>query len=128
MSADLNLGSIIGRATRDAETKVSNGGLTVCKFSIAVNGYKENDTSFFDCVMFGKFAEGVGKYIIKGKRLALNYKLKQNKWQDNEGHNRYSVDLIINNLQLLDGGNSNKQTEQMFNTKDSGSFEEDLAF
>jgi len=129
MAKDLNNWMGVGRTTKDAEITTSRAGLTICKFSIAVNGWKDGDVSFFNCTMFGKFAEGVGKYITKGKRMAISAELKQDKWQDkNTGQNRYAVGLIVKDLQLLDGGQSAKATESLFNTKDSTNFEEDIPF
>ena len=128
MAKDLNSWQGIGRATKDAEITTSHSGMTICKFSIASNGYKD-EVSFFNCVMFGKFAEGVGKYITKGKQLGIQAELKQNKWQDKTtGQNRYSIDLIVNGLQLLGGGSGARQTEQMFKAEQSDSFEEDIPF
>ena len=129
MAKDLNLWTGIGRATKDIEMFTSKAGLTVGKFSIACNGYRDGDVSFFNCVMFGKFAEGVGKWITKGKQLGIHAELKQTKWQDKDtGDNRYGIELIVNNIQLLGGGQSAKATEEAFEAKSGGEFKEDLAF
>ena len=126
---DLNNWQGIGRATKDAVITTSHSGMTVCKFSIASNGYKEGEVSFFNCVLFGKFAEGVGRFITKGKQLAIQAELKQNKWVDkNTGQNRYTIELVVSGLQLLGGGQSAQATEQMFKEQDSSSFNEDLNF
>jgi len=132
MSEDMNMWNGIGRATKDSVVTVTGGGLTICKFSIAVNGYKADEVSFFNCVMFGKFAEGVGKYITQGKRMAIGAKLKQDKWIDKAtGQNRYSVSLMVSTLQLLDGGTSspsqqanNKPMFEAVHTE----FDEDVVF
>ena len=131
MAKDINNCTFVGRATRDPQVFTSRAGKTVCKFSLAINGWKENDVSFFDFVMFDTFAEKVGKYITKGKRLAIVAEAKQNTWTDDEtGNNRSRVEFIVKDLNLLDGGKDNaKQTEDMFRIDDSSSgFEDDIAF
>ena len=96
--------------TKDAEVSYSGTGTAVCKFSIASNGYKD-DVSYFNCVAFGKLAENLGKYLTKGKQVSIDGKLKQDRWQDSEGHNRSSVNIVAENIQLL-GGNKGNSFEE----------------
>jgi single-strand DNA-binding protein len=130
MGKDLNNLSIVGRAVKDAAIAYTSSGTCYAKFSIAVNGYKENSVSFFDCIMWGKTAENVGKYITKGKQCAYKGEIEQNKYTDKEGNNRYSFQIKVSDVQLLGGGQqqSARDTEQLFQSKDTNSFNEDVAF
>ena len=105
---DLNKVTLIGRLTKDCDVSFSTTGTPIGKFAIAVNGYKD-EVSYIDCVMFSKLAESIGKYMTKGKQLAIDGAIKQDRWQDSEGRNRSKINIVVNNVQLLGGdkqGNS----------------------
>ncbi len=120
MAKDLNHLQMIGRATADCKIKTV-GQLTIGEFSIAVNDIKKDgeEVSFFNCTMFGKLAENVGKYVTKGKQIAIVGKLKQDRWEQ-DGQNRSNIKIIIQELQLLGGGSSVKETEESFEKLDEG--------
>ena len=106
---DLNHVVLIGRLTRDAELKSIASGQSVCKFSIAVNRKKKNgdqwedEANFFDIVVWGRQGESLHQYLVKGKMIAVDGELRQDRWQQ-EGQNRSKVEIVANYLQLL-GGN-----------------------
>jgi len=106
---DLNHVVLIGRLTRDAELKSIASGQSVCKFSIAVNRRKKNgdqwedEANFFDIVVWGRQGESLHQYLIKGKMVAVDGELRQDRWQQ-DGQNRSKVEIVANYLQLL-GGN-----------------------
>jgi len=106
---DLNHVVLIGRLTRDAELKSIASGQSVCKFSIAVNRKKKNgdqwedEANFFDIVVWGRQGESLHQYLVKGKMIAVDGELRQDRWQQ-EGQNRSKVEVVANYLQLL-GGN-----------------------
>jgi len=128
MAKDINVSIFVGRSTRDADITKSRTGMTICKFSIAVNGWKEGDVSFFDCVMFDKFAEKVGPYITKGKKLAITAEAKQNRWTDETTQKgRSRVEFTVKDLNLLGGGDKANETEQTFKSELT-EFEEDIPF
>ena len=107
--ADINHVVLVGRLTRDAELKSIASGQAVCKFSIAVNRRRKNgdqwedEPNFFDIVVWGRQGESLHQYLIKGKMVAVDGELKQDRWQQ-DGQNRSKVEVIANYLQLL-GGN-----------------------
>lgn len=104
---DLNSVTVTGRATRDTEQKTTQNGTNVATISLACNGMKE-EVSYFDVVCFGKTAEIAAQYAIKGKQLGITGRLQQRKWQDKDGNNRYSVEIIANQVKLL-GSASERQ-------------------
>ena len=107
---DLNHVVLIGRLTRDAELKYTSSGQAICKFSIAVNRRKktgdqwEDEANFFDIVLWGRQGENLNQYLIKGKMVAVNGELRQDRWQQ-DGQNRSKVEIVADFLQLLGGGN-----------------------
>jgi len=109
MAADINHVVLVGRLTRDAELKSIASGQAVCKFSIAVNRSKKNgeqwedEPNFFDVVLWGRRGEVLHQYLNKGKMVAVDGELRQDRWQQ-DGQNRSKVEIVANNIQLL-GGN-----------------------
>lgn len=107
--ADLNHVILIGRLTRDAELKYTANGQAVCKFSVAVNRRRKNgdqwvdEPNFFDVVLWGRSGETLNQYLVKGKQVAVEGELRQDRWEQ-DGQNRSKVEILANNVQLLGGG------------------------
>lgn len=98
---------IAGRTTKDPEIKVTPSGTAVLSLSLAVNDTKKNaqgeweeTADFFDCKVFGKRAESLAQYITKGSKLTINGRLHQNRWQAQDGTNRSSVSIIVQDIEL----------------------------
>ncbi len=108
MANDINTVVLVGRLTRDAELKYTNTGTAVCKFSLAVNRRKRSgeqwtdEVSYFDIVLWGKQGEAIHQYLGKGKQVAVNGELRQNRWEQ-DGQNRSKIEIIALNVQLLGG-------------------------
>lgn len=107
MSKNINTVTIAGRTTKDPELKVTQSGTAILSFSLAVNDMKKNAqgawedvSNFFDCVMFGKLAEGIAQYITKGAKLTVNGRLHQDRWQAQDGTNRSRVSIIVQDIEL----------------------------
>ncbi|GHU67841.1 hypothetical protein FACS189447_10250 [Spirochaetia bacterium] len=113
-AADINNLVLVGRLTRDAELKYTQSGQAVSKFSIAVNAKKKDGenwadyANFFDITLWGRQAESLNQYLMKGKRIAVAGSLYQDRWEQN-GQNHSKVGVTANNIELLDGGNSDSQ-------------------
>lgn len=111
--ADVNHVILIGRLTRDAELKYTSGGMAVCKFAIAVNKrHKQGEqwveeANFFDIVLWGRSGESLNQYLVKGKQVAVEGELHQNRWEQ-DGQARSKIEINANNVQLL-GGNAGGQ-------------------
>jgi single-strand DNA-binding protein len=97
--------------------KYTPGGQAVCKFSIAVNRRKkvgdnwEDEANFFDIVVWGRQGESLHPYLVKGKMVAIDGELRQDRWQV-DGQNRSKVEIYANFLQLLGGGQGAGQDRQ----------------
>lgn len=120
-----NLTILTGRITKDLELKQA-GQTQVTNFSMAVdNPFKKDDTSFFDIVAFGKTAELLNNYCGKGSKVLIEGNLKQDRFQDKVGKNRYVVRVIANRIEFLDNKGNNqsqKQQEQTTQTKSKNPF------
>jgi len=123
---DLNHVVLIGRLTRDAELKITSTGQAVCKFSIAVNRRKksgdqwEDEANFFDILVWGRQGETLHPYLVKGKMVAVDGELRQDRWQQ-DGQNRSKVEIVANLLQLL-GGNPSSDRQSFQNTSRDSSY------
>ncbi len=111
---EINSIVIVGRLTRDAELKYTQGGLAIIKGSIAVNRrVKDGDAwkdeaSFFDWSSMGKAAEAVHKFLTKGKQIGLQGELRQNRWEQ-DGQARSKVEIFAHGIQLL--GSTSQQDQ-----------------
>ena len=116
--ADLNRVTLVGRLTRDSELKYANtatGEIAVCRFSIAVNKFRKSgegrseDTSYFDIVLWGRMGEVLNKYLVKGKQVAIDGELRQDRWTQQDGQQRSKIEIVAQNVQLL-GGNQDSSS------------------
>lgn len=104
--ADLNRVTLIGRLTRDAELKYTSSSMPVCRFSIALNKIRKSgeqrteEAHFFDIVLWGRAAESLHKYLVKGKQVAIDGELRQDRWEQ-DGQQRSRVEIVAQNVQLL---------------------------
>lgn len=113
---DLNVVTLVGRVVRDAEMRQA-GETVVTNFSIAVSdGYGEKaKTSFFDIDVWGKQAETITKYLVKGTPVGVSGKLVQQTYKTKENENRSVVKVTANNIQLL--GSKKAETSETKSTK-----------
>ena len=115
--ADINHVTLVGRLTRDAELKYTNSGQAVSNISLAVNQRRRRDEQwvdeahFFDCVVWGRTAEVLNTYLVKGKQVGIEGQLRQNRWEQ-EGRTRSRVEIWVNNIQLLGGRNDQPPREE----------------
>ena len=106
--ADINHVVLVGRLTRDAELKYTSSGIAVCNFAIAVNRRRKTgddwseEASFFDVVLWGRQGEALNQYLVKGKQVAIDGELRQNRWEQ-DGQTRSKVEIVANNIQLIGG-------------------------
>ncbi len=115
---NLNKVLIIGNTGRDAELRYTANGTAVSDFSMAVNSRRrsqsgdwEDETEWFQVVLFGDRAERISQYITKGKQLYVEGRLRTRNWDDDQGVRHYRTEVIANNVEFLDrrgeGGGGN---------------------
>jgi single-strand DNA-binding protein len=108
VATDINSVVLVGRLTRDAELKYTNSGMPISKLGLAVNRKRKKDgqwteeANFFDVLLWGKIAEALQPYLVKGKQIGIQGELSQNRWEQ-DGQPRSRVEIVANNIQLLGG-------------------------
>ena len=114
---DINKVFLIGRLTRDPDqVKYTQSGQAILKFSIAVDrrekkgGEWVSKASYFDITVWGKQAESVAQFLCKGKQIALDGYLDQERWTK-DGQNFSKVTITANQIQLLGGKNAGGSNE-----------------
>ena len=121
---DINRVFLVGRLTRDADLRFTNSGTPVGKFSIAVNRSRKNgdkwdeEVNYFDIVLWGRVAEALSKYLLKGKQVAVEGELRQSRWEQ-DGQNRSRFEIHARNIQLL-GGSSGGGQQGSYSQQNSG--------
>jgi single-strand DNA-binding protein len=115
--ASVNKVILIGNLGRDPEVRYMPNGEAVCNFSIATtdswkdkSGAKQERTEWHNIVMYRKLAEIAGEYLKKGRPVYVEGRLQTRKWQTKEGQDRYTTEIIADQMQMLggrDGAGSN---------------------
>ncbi len=104
--SDLAVAVIVGRLTRDAELKYTNSGQAVCHFSVATGSRRKKgdqwveESSFWDVDLWGKQGESINQYLTKGKLVAVEGSMRQDKWEQ-DGQTRSKTLISANTVQLL---------------------------
>ena len=105
----LNKVLLIGNAGKDAELRYTASGSATSQFSLAVNSRRKNaagewedQTEWFNCVVFGERAERVSEHITKGKHLFVDGRLQTRSWSDDAGQKLYRTEVIVNDVQFLE--------------------------
>jgi len=107
--ASLNKVMLIGNAGKDAELRYMATGTPQCKFSLAVNNRRRNQTTnewedqteWFNILIWGDTAERVSQYITKGKSVFIEGRLQTRSWDDDQGQKHYMTEVVAQTVQLL---------------------------
>ena len=103
----MNKSILIGRLGQDPEMRASNAGLAICSMRMATSERRKSDgewsehTEWHSVSCFGKTAENCGKYLAKGSQLAVEGRIQTRKWQDKEGNQRYSTEIVAERVEFL---------------------------
>jgi len=125
---DINRAILVGRLTREAEVKYTQSGTAICKFSIAVNRRKKEgdqwteEANFFDVLLWGRAGEALAQYLTKGKQVAVEGELRQNRWQDSNGQNRSKVEINATSVQLLGGRDQSPSSEEGYQRREQPTY------
>lgn len=105
MANDLNQCQFIGRLGKDVETRYLPEGSAVSSFSLACNwkGKESEGVEWIRIVAFGKLAEICAKYLHSGSQVYISGRMRTRKWQDKEGNDRYTTEIIADRMQMLGG-------------------------
>ena len=106
--ASFNRVILMGNLTRDPELRVTPQGTSVCKINVAVNkqirmsdGGVKDETSFIDVDAFGRQADVIAKYFIKGRPILVEGRLKLDRWETQAGEKRSKLGVILESFQFV---------------------------
>lgn len=110
---------ISGNLTRDCELRATHGGSQVLTFGVAVNDRRRNPQSgewedvpnFIDCVVFGKRADALQRFLTKGMKVAIEGKLRWSQWEK-DGQKRSKIEVIVDEVEFLSGSKAQNQPQQ----------------
>lgn len=118
--ASFNFNKVIigGRLTADPELKTTPSGVSVTSFTVAVNRRagkdKETVTDFLNVVAWRNTADFVCKYFRKGSSICVVGSVQVRKWQDKDGGNRYTTEIIADEANFVDGKNDSAPSEKAY--------------
>ena len=112
--ASVNKVIVIGNLGRDPEVRYTPSGAAVCNLRIATtrnwknrdSGERQEETEWHSVVLYDRQAEVAGEYLKKGRPVYIEGRLKTRKWQDKEGQDRYTTEIVAETMQLLGGRDS----------------------
>jgi single-strand DNA-binding protein len=111
MARGINKVILIGNLGADPETRAMPSGTTVANLRVATSeswrdkqtGEQQERTEWHRVALFGRLAEVAGEYLRKGSQVYIEGSLRTRKWQDKQGNERYSTEIVGNDLQMLGG-------------------------
>src|SRR6185437_12138337 len=111
MARGVNKVILIGNLGRDPETRAMPSGASVCNINIATSeswkdrqsGEQQERTEWHRVVMFNRLAEIAAEYLHKGSQVYIEGSLRTRKWQDKQGVERYTTEIVANEMQMLGG-------------------------
>lgn len=91
---------LVGRLTKDPELRATTSGVPVCSFTVAcdrrfVKQGEERKADFINCIAWRQTGESISKFFAKGHRIALEGSIQTRSWTDNDGKNRYTTEVIV---------------------------------
>jgi single-strand DNA-binding protein len=132
MARGVNKVIIVGTLGADPDTSYAPSGSAITKLSIATNeswkdketGEQKEKTEWHRISMFGRLAEISAEYLRKGSQVYIEGKLATNKWQDKEGNDRWTTEIIANQMQMLGGRPTGNATSSKSNENQQSSSNE----
>ena len=106
---------LVGRLGKDPEVRYASSGVAVCNFTMATNrtykdkqGERKDETEWHRVAAFARTAEICGEYLKKGSQIYIEGRLQTRKWQDKDGNDRWSTEVVTDTMRMLDsrGGDS----------------------
>src|SRR3989304_5373629 len=109
MARGVNKAILVGNLGRDPEVRYSPNGQAGANVTLATSeswkdktsGEKQEKTEWHRVVFFGRLAEIAGEYLKKGAQIYVEGRLQTRKWTDKDGHDRYTTEIVANDMQML---------------------------
>ena len=130
----LNRVQLIGNLTRDPELRYTPSGKPVCTFGLATNrswntdsGEKHEETEFHKIVAWNKLGELCSQFLVKGRKVYVEGRLQTRKWKTQEGQDRETTEIVIDDMILLDSKKQEQQPAPAVNEQESQQIADDAA-
>lgn len=101
---------LLGNLGKDPEVRSTSGGMSIARFPLATGERKKDQsgqwvdhTEWHNVVTFGRTAENCQKFLKKGRQIFVEGRIRTNKWQDKEGKDRYTTEILADNVQFVGG-------------------------
>jgi single-strand DNA-binding protein len=110
-ATNINRVILTGNLTRDPELRSLQSGTSVCSLRVACNTRRKNNATgewddkpnYFDITVWGAQGENCARFLSKGRPVAIDGRLEWREWQDQQGNNRQSVEIVADAVQFLGG-------------------------
>lgn len=127
----VNKAILVGRLGADPELRNTNGGMTIAKLRVATTERKKDQdgnwgehTEWHTVTAFGNTAEAAGRFLSKGRQVYVEGRIRTRKWQDKEGQDRWSTEIVCDTLQFLgskgEGGGEAREPQGRQGGRDNG--------
>jgi single-strand DNA-binding protein len=133
--ASVNKVIVLGNLGKDPDLRHLPNGDAVCNFSLATTeswkdkeGNKQDKTEWHNVVIFRKLAEIAGEYLKKGRPVYIEGRLQTRKWQDKEGKDRYTTEIVADQMQMLGSRDEAKEVAKTSTPANFDDMELDIPF
>ena len=148
MARGVNKVILVGTLGQDPDTRYTPSNAAVANLSIATNeswkdkqtGEQKEKTEWHRVVMFNRLAEIATEYLRKGSQVYIEGKIQTRKWEDKDGNDRYTTEIVANEMQMLGGrsagntgsssmnSNSSEEISSQKNNQENDDFDDDIPF
>ena len=137
MARGINKVILIGSIGKDPETRYAANGNAITNLSLATSeqwqdkntGEKQERTEWHRVSMFGRLAEIAAEYLKKGSKVYIEGKLQTRKWQDKDGRDCYTTEIVASEMQMLDGRTQDQPAQQPLQSEPKQpDFDDDIPF
>ena len=125
--ASVNKAIILGNLGRDTELRHTQAGKAVCTLRLATNevwsdasGERRERTEWHTVVVWGRSAENCNQYLKKGRTVFIEGRIQTRKWQDKEGNDRYSTEIVADRVQFIGGQQAGGGTSESYGDSSFG--------
>ena len=104
--------TVAGTLGRDCEIKTLHSGDSIANFSVADSMGRDKGTIWWNCELWGKRADALAQYLVKGQAVAVSGTVSEQEWTDKEGNKRKSMKLRVNDIALQGGRKESSEPEE----------------
>lgn len=102
----MNIAIVLGRLTRDPAIKASQSGMTIARFTLAVNRLNKKgqnpEADFINCVAFEKTADAIGNYVYKGQRLLVEGRIQTGSYTSKTGEKKFTTEIAVSRAEFVE--------------------------